>query len=401
MTATHHTQSDHSLVRSRYAGASRPNPNAWSGVGCHPVGVAVVLGLSLLAGRVQAELSHDEFGAGTNLFTISFVTIGDPGNEHDPVAIPYPLGGVGYRYRMGRYEVSESILKQANALGGLGITTSDWGTNKPATLLTFYEVARFVNWLNTSTGHPPAYRFNARGEWLLWSEDEAWRLDGVNLYRHKDAYYFLPSADEWYKAAYYNGTNYLRYATGSNSTPTPVARGTDPRTTVYAQAEEVGPADVDDAGGLSPYNTMAQGGNVWEWTESTVDGVNDRTDLALQVRGGSWTSGSSSLRGSSSNSGRPWQGDTGTAGFRVASLPRLTPDAPYLTLQPDPGGGGLEISFVSQTGVDYDIERANSPGGDYVTIETLSGTGGVVRYVFKPQDSSNAFYRVVATRVGF
>lgn len=41
--------------------------------------------------------------------------------------------------------------------------------------------------------------------------------------RHKDAYYFLPSEDEWNKAAYHQNdgvtANYWDYATGSNSIP--------------------------------------------------------------------------------------------------------------------------------------------------------------------------------------
>jgi hypothetical protein len=37
----------------------------------------------------------------------------------------------------------------------------------------------------------------------LWSSAQAWQVGGQNLYRHKDAYYFLPSEDEWYKAAFH------------------------------------------------------------------------------------------------------------------------------------------------------------------------------------------------------
>jgi len=50
---------------------------------------------------------------------------------------------------------------------------------------------------------------------------------GENLYRHKDAYYFLPSENEWSKAAYHQNdgvtANYRDYATGNNTIPTAVS----------------------------------------------------------------------------------------------------------------------------------------------------------------------------------
>ena len=53
-------------------------------------------------------------------------------------------------------------------------------------------------WLNTITRHQPAYDLTYSGGWrmTLWSSAQAWHAGGENLYRHKDAYYFLPSEDE-------------------------------------------------------------------------------------------------------------------------------------------------------------------------------------------------------------
>lgn len=42
---------------------------------------------------------------------------------------------------------------------------------------------------------------------------------GENLYRNKDALYFLPNENEWHKAAYFNGTSYFKHATGSDIPP--------------------------------------------------------------------------------------------------------------------------------------------------------------------------------------
>ena len=86
------------------------------------------------------------------------------------------------------------------------------------------EAARFVNWLNTSQGYQVAYSFTMSGpndNLTLWSSAQAWQLGGENLFRHKDAHYFLPSEDEWYKAAYYDGntSTYFDYANGKDTAP--------------------------------------------------------------------------------------------------------------------------------------------------------------------------------------
>ena len=80
----------------------------------------------------------------------------------------------------------------------------------PATGVSWNEAARFVNWLNTSQGYQAAYNFTTSGvndNIALWSSAQAWQLGGENLFRHKDAHYWLPSMDEWYKAAYYDPEN--------------------------------------------------------------------------------------------------------------------------------------------------------------------------------------------------
>ena len=96
------------------------------------------------------------------------------------------------------------------------------GTNVPTNEVSWYEAAQFVNWLNTSTGHLPAYRFTGtqgQGDYALdtWSPAEA--AGGTNLYRHKDAFYYLPTENEWVKAGYWNGTSLQTYATKDNTPP--------------------------------------------------------------------------------------------------------------------------------------------------------------------------------------
>jgi formylglycine-generating enzyme required for sulfatase activity len=155
----------------------------------------------------------------------------------------------------------------------------------------------------------------------LWSSAQAWTLGGTNLYRHKDAYYFLPSENEWYKAAYYNpsGANYFLYPTASSTAPTTVASGTNAGTAVYKSVTNA-PAEVDVAGGLSSYGTMGQGGNVFEWNETAFDGNNSSPTETRLFRGGSWGSTDNDLR----SSFRDFFGPDGAGvdvGFRVASVP--------------------------------------------------------------------------------
>ena len=269
---------------------------------------------------VRGEVTADDFGSGEDSFSIEFVTVSDPGNPHNLSVTTYPQGGVDYVYRMGKFEVSEGMVNKANSLGGLQITLSALGPKKPATMMNFVERARFVNWLNTSKGYPPAYRFGPSGAWELWPPEEAWQEGGLNLFRHKDAFYFLPSADEWYKAAYFDGTHYYLYPSGSDQKPIAVAEGTVGGTIVYGQGPMGLAADVDNAGGLSHYGTMGQGGNVSEWIESAADGFNDSTVELIQLRGGAWDTslaGLSSVGGGSS--GTPGSGTGPRGGFRVAA----------------------------------------------------------------------------------
>src|SRR5262249_35394012 len=108
---------------------------------------------------VASTTRADTFGSGSNTFNIDFVTIGNPGNAADTTGDPKPAGKVDYVYRIGTYEISEQMIDKANALGSLGITKDVRGADKPATSVSWNEAARFVNWLNTSTGSAAAYKF--------------------------------------------------------------------------------------------------------------------------------------------------------------------------------------------------------------------------------------------------
>jgi len=223
--------------------------------------------LSLLALGYQtasAQLVTESFGSGANAFTMDFVTIGNPNNVADTTGTPNPAGSVGYIYNIGKYEVSIDQITKANAEGSLGITFV-YGYNgvfKPAIVGTWYGAATYVNWLNTSQGYQAAYKFLG-STFELWSPTDA-GYNANNMFRNSLAKYVIASTDEWYKAAYGNldGT-WNNYPTGSDSAPRAIASGTAANTALYCG--QGGPADITSAGGLSPYGTMAQGGNVYEW----------------------------------------------------------------------------------------------------------------------------------------
>ena len=272
----------------------------------------------------------DTFGTGVNTFDIEFVTIGNPGNPVDTTGSPNPAGSVPYLYRIGKYEISEQMIGKANALGGLFLSPSQRGPDKPATDISWNEMARFVNWLNTSTGSHAAYNFASQpGEAgydpsaniVLWTQDDA-GYDPNNLYRNRLARYFLPSEDEWYKAAFYdpNGGVYFRYPTSDGTTPTPVASGTAAGTAVFNQRVETGPAEITLAGGPSPSGTVGQGGNVWERIETDLDRVNDSAYSGRVERGGGWTYFAEHLSSSYRLADYPTV-SASVEGFRVASIP--------------------------------------------------------------------------------
>jgi len=266
----------------------------------------------------------DTFGTDPNTtFDLEFVTIGNPGNADDRTGSPNPAGSVPYNYRIGKYEISKDMIDKANTLGGLGLTHNGRGTNKPATSISWFDAAKFVNWLNTSEGHLPAYKFDGSGNFQVWRSSDV-GYNPNNLFRNSQAKYVLPSVHEWYKAAFYDpmASVYYKYPTASDTIPTHVASGTQAGTAVYAHGG--GPADITLAGGLSPYGTMAQGGNVWEWEETDSDLVNDSDSAGLPprrgLRGGYWSIHLFRIL-SSSNRNNPDPRDAGVSlGFRVASV---------------------------------------------------------------------------------
>jgi len=266
--------------------------------------------------------------------TIPTVPVGNAGNANDTEGAGY--GGVAQDYRIGRTEVTNAqyvdflsakaasdplALYNTSMGGGFGGITRSGSDGSytyaviagrsamPVNYVSWYDSIRFANWLNNGKG---------AGD----TETGAYTLDGgtptpsngLSITRNTGATWFLTSEDEWYKAAYYDGSSYFDYPTSNDTAPIAVAPPGGSNSANYWPA--VG--DLTDVGVYtasdSPYGTFDQGGNVWEWNEALISGS------FRVLRGGSFNSLSLNLLASNRNGSGPTN-ESISVGFRVATVP--------------------------------------------------------------------------------
>jgi len=177
-------------------------------------------------------------------------------------------------------------------LGNLGLSMADItvGERKPVQGITWYDAARFVNFLNVNHGYSPAYKFDSNNNFQLWAVGDPGYSQN-NRFRNSTSIFVLPTIDEWFKGAFGSPQgDWYRYATGSNEPPQAVSSGVGKNLVVYDQPNPPFHPDIDNAGSLSAFGTMAQTGNVWEWCESASDGFNDNISEPRDLMGGGWSS---------------------------------------------------------------------------------------------------------------
>ena len=145
---------------------------------------------------------------------------------------------------------------------------------------------------------------------------------------------WIPSENEWYKAAYYDATKggtggYWQFPTQSNALVGNTI-GVAGAANYYDANGYVGYpgmalTDVGAYGANSDsfYGTNDQGGNVWEWNDAVVSGS------SRGLRGGSWFSFGDFLASSIRYYGDPSFEDLSVC-FRVASVPE--PSCVVLTI---------------------------------------------------------------------
>jgi formylglycine-generating enzyme required for sulfatase activity len=167
---------------------------------------------------------------------------------------------------------------------------------------------------------------------------------GGAVVRKAGATYFLPTVDEWYKAAYFDpnkpgGAGYWDYPTQSDTPPNNNAPSSDTGNSANFSAASytIGPPYCSTPVGAysqsdSAYGTFDQGGNILEWTESalgeermTRGGAYSWSYAALHAR---WKKGWDASR------------EVRDIGFRVA---RLVPEPGSVALL---GIGGAALGLV-------------------------------------------------------
>ncbi len=292
--------------------------------------------------------------------TMDFAHIGNAGNAGD-VQSEGTFGAVGYNYAISKTEVTNaqyveflngvaatdtyglyntSMSNQTRAgitrsgspgsyayavkadAAGAGPGGADYTyADKPVVYVNWYDSVRFTNWLHNGQGAGDT----ETGAYTL-DGGTATPSNGLSITRNSGATYWLPSEDEWYKAAYYDpnksgGAGYYDYATGTD---------TDPDNSLPS-ADSSNSANHDDNGythnlsypltdvgayGLSesPYGTFDQSGNVWEWNEALV------SSSSRGLRGGSWGGSAYSLAASFRVHNAPTV-EGHNVGFRVATVP--------------------------------------------------------------------------------
>lgn len=298
--------------------------------------IAVSLMISI-SGIVRADI----FGTGANQFEIGFVTIS--GNTNPASGINTGNGflfqGVSNDYRIGTYEITNNQWNKFKAeygpvKGRDGYNYYDaydespefTGINVPTNNVSWYEATQFVNWLNTSTGHQSAYKFTGTQgtgdyKFAVWNEaDTGYNPD--NPYRNSNAFYFLPTEDEWVKAGYWNGTTLQPYATKQGDTLYK-GDGTNGGWNYFDNiTSSSGPWNVG-SGSEELNGTFDMMGNVWEWTESKYTWWNTTTN-EFTVRGGDYQNSNISLSSYYNRPGHAPYTEDAYMGFRVASVPEPT-----------------------------------------------------------------------------
>jgi formylglycine-generating enzyme required for sulfatase activity len=301
-------------------------------------GKAIVRGMLAVALVLAVDgAMADTFGTLENQFTIDFVGISGSTNPTD-TSPSDGYGIVNNDYRMGTYEITNAQWNKFTAAYGT-VTGSplssydgsfhNWGTgttNVPTNMVSWYEVAQFTNWLNTSTGHQAAYKFTGTQgtsdyTFAAWSSTDS-GYDAGNPYRNTAAKYYLPTGDEWVKAAYWNGTTLQTYATQAGES---LAQGDGVSGTGWNYIDDgyatnpYGPWNVG-SGSQELNGTYDMMGNVWEWMESPWTSGDYGASSSRGLRGGHWHNYSSLLAVSSCGIGGP-TGENYILGFRVASVP--------------------------------------------------------------------------------
>jgi formylglycine-generating enzyme len=319
-----------------------------------------------------AALACLPFGSIASAEAIQWVTVGDPGNTAD--TDPSGYGAVATSFQIMKYEFTNQQYTDflnsvaatdpyslynasmgSNARGGItqsgssGSYTYSLKTNmgdKPVNYVSWFDAARVSNWYQNGATSSSS------------TETGAYTLNGATSGNapavNNGATFYIPTEDQWYKAAYYKGgsTNagYWNYATQSDSDPTAVtadgtgigsagSNGNFANFNRGAQwdSQNGNVTTVGTNGGPSAYGAFDMSGNIFEWNDLT-----GAADSARGLRGGNWSNANPfNLSSSSSLSYNP-SGEFDFIGFRLAS----PVSGPSAVPEIDPNSLGSVLALV-------------------------------------------------------
>lgn len=289
-----------------------------------------------------------------------YVTVGNPGNPYDQnyggqgafgaVATPYAIGT--YEVTLNQYAAflnakaaadplslyNPSMASDANTAGISRLGSSGTYTygligtpTQPVTYVSFYDAMRYANWLHNGGGSGST----ETGAYTLLG-GTAVPSNGLTVTRNGGAQVWVPSENEWYKAAYYQPAaaggdtdGYWLYPTRTNTVPTNNSPGAGAnrgnfydgdyavtQSASYSSSQKYLTAVGAYPDSASYYGTYDQGGNVYEWNDTF-------SSSSRGLRGGSWSFFEGGLQASSRDSGVPTS-ENSTIGFRVATVPEPT-----------------------------------------------------------------------------
>jgi len=311
--------------------------------------LALLLFFCLLSPQTKF-LAADVFQLPSGLTSLEFVDIGNPDNPPDRNG----CGTVPYRYRISRFEITTSQwveflnakakddrdgglwnndmdkvlsgegprceIKRAGSKGNYTFSVSTEYANRPVTHISFLDACRFCNWLHNGQG-------DGDTEDGAYTLKGYWGTDGRRIHRNPNAKFFIPTEDEWYKAAYYDPNrpgefHYWKYPTRSDEKPT-----RDPSSSNAANWFDHSFLDPThyflDVGSFSkatsPYGTYDQAGNVYEWTEDL------NPPFLRTLRGGAFDSDDAGLNVPPPNPVYSSISDVTNVGLRIAASMDDTP----------------------------------------------------------------------------
>lgn len=286
-------------------------------------------------------------------------------------------GAVDYVYNIGKHEITLGEFQTAaNADSRVSSAFSGNADNKPVVNVTWYEAAKYCNWLTTGDAYSGAYQFDGSGNLTN-------TLSRSDILAASGTFYTLPTSDEWHKAAYFkpDGSGYSLYANGTSDTPASGTSGWN-----YAGIYS-GPWAVE-TGAQEQNGTYDMMGNVWERVE-------DASGLRF---GGQYASSTAYISSSGSSPLSLSLGtENSTAGFRVVKLgsepvPPPIPPEPIAVFSASDGQSVISWTPVQGSNFVYSIYYSTNLMDGFLPLETnLSDT---VLSVTNIMDTPVKFYKI-------